>query len=77
MQIVAGAKTMIDQVVASPSATAAVSAPPLVVSTTSLFGVTWANWMYISASVYSLLLIAGVLWKWASIFRRWLKRPQQ
>lgn len=71
MSLIEHTKTIIDAVVESPTATASVSAPPLVVSATSLFGVTWQEWMYISAFVYTGLLIAGILWKWVSTWRRW------
>lgn len=39
-----------------------VAAPPAIVTGTTFFGVTWQNWMYISAFVYSVLLSIGWIW---------------
>lgn len=77
MSLLESTKTAIDAVVDSPSATASVSAPPLFVSATSLFGVPWQEWMYISAFVYTTVLIAGVLWKWCATWRRWWRERKQ
>lgn len=77
MALIEAAKTVVDAVTDSPSATTAVSAPPLFVSATSLFGVPWQEWMYISAFVYTALLIAGVLWKWCGMWHRWWRERKQ
>lgn len=59
--IVEAIKSTVDLAVDSKAAPVA-AAPPAFITSTSLFGVTWQNWMYISASVYSVLLIAGWVW---------------
>jgi hypothetical protein len=55
--IKAGVDIAVDSKVAPLAA-----APPAIVTGTSLFGVSWQNWMYISAFVYSALLIVGWVW---------------
>ena len=46
------------------------AAPPAFITGTSLFGVSWQNWMYISAFIYSVLLITGWIWNAVRKLRR-------
>jgi hypothetical protein len=55
---------VVEQVVDSKIAVA----PPLIISGTSLLGIPWQQWAYITATVYSVLLIIGWVWK---AVRRW------
>jgi len=47
-----------------------VAAPPVFISGTALMGIPWQQWAYISATIYSVLLIVGWVWKAVRTLRK-------
>lgn len=39
--------------------------PPAFITGSTLFGVTWRNWMYIMTALYTFLLVVG--WTWNAV----------
>ncbi|OWT55275.1 hypothetical protein [Candidimonas nitroreducens] len=67
--VVEYARAAVDVAVDSKFAPAA-AAPPAVVTSTTLLGITWQNWMYILTALYTLLLVVGWLWNAARKLRK-------
>lgn len=47
-----------------------VATPPIFISGTALMGIPWQQWAYISATIYSVLLIIGWVWKAVRTLRK-------
>lgn len=51
------------------------SAYPVGVATTTLFGATYQEWVYITAILWALLQSAHLIWKWILEWRERRQRP--